>query len=432
MNSQSNARRRFVAMVAGVAVVVATGTLLDAAPAYADVPGPSVIKYRNSSDAWVTHCNDVVSGFSGQCLYASNDLNSGTLPGNTFPMNATYLYTLADGLHPGNPDNWVDRGAVLTESAYPWVAPPRNGTNSNHLWAPFAAPGGDFQHYLYVPDVEDNSQNGFSLSSRIGVSVGASPWGPFTYLSQLRYNGADLETYMSDPSMIQIMGSEPAYDPPAGSGLNGSNPPNQAAVPEASRWMIWANGDYNTCGGISMARLDDRDMTTLITEPFEVQISGWPDDANSCTRSVGSGTLNRPYLEGAEIYFTNVWGVNAPETYMMVFAMKPEGGNQYERIMYATSNAVRGPYTIRGTIMASSSSAWTNQASIYHYGTSSGSRFILYYHDGPDTSVPQDRRIHAECLTFNSSGRINTVNRTNIPNPPAGQPAQTLSCYVAP
>src|SRR6185369_5411665 len=106
-------------------------------------------------------------------------------------MDHTYLYTLRDGQDPSNPDNWQDRGAVLSESQYyrptgfvdPNTSPNPPFTHTQHLWAPthFAWNNTNF---LLVPDIADNSAE--HTSSKIGISTSASLFGPYTF--QKTYN----------------------------------------------------------------------------------------------------------------------------------------------------------------------------------------------------------------------------------------------------
>ncbi len=384
-----------------VAAVVVMAVAAPGAPAAYAVTGAPTLASRNASDPWVMPCN--TSDFSGMCLYASSDLNEGDQ--SAYPMNATYVYTFdtTSGANPGDPSNWTDRGAVLQESAYPWTP-----ANSKHLWAPAAAPGGDGSFYLYVPDVGSDG-----VTSHIGVSVATSPWGPFAYQKQITYNSQEIANlYMSDPSVFQSMGDHP------GTTLTGTDP---TRLNGPARWLLWANGDYanggSNCGGISIGLLDDASMSTLITDPnpasSEVQISG-VNTLGTCTGKT------RPYLEGAELYFTNVWGFTMGVTpqnpngrpYMMVFAAKPS--NRDSVIAYATAEHPQGPYTYEGVLMEASTSSWTNQASIFADGGGpNGSlRLILFFHDDADNSGSHNRKVYATCLTFDrSDGRFVQATR---------------------
>jgi hypothetical protein len=382
---------RWAAVTAAVTSVVIAAAAQSAPTAHAATGAPTLAS-RNASDPWVMPC--VSSTFTGICLYASSDLNEGGQ--DTYPMSATYAYTLdsSSGLNPGDPANWVDRGAVLTEGAYPWVP-----NNAKHLWAPGSAYGGDGDMFLYVPDVGSDG-----VTSHIGVSRSASPWGPFTYLKQITYNNDDIDGYyMSDPSVFQSMGDHP------GIGLAGAEP---TRLNGPARWLIWANGDYanggSNCGGISIGLLDDASMSTLITDPnpatSEVQING-VNTLGTCTGKT------RPYLEGAEMYFTNVWGFTMGATtqnpngrpYLLVFAAKPSNRNSV--IAYATAEHPRGPFTYEGVLMEASTTSWTNQASIFADGRGPGGslRLILFFHDDADSSASHNRKVYATCLTFDRS-----------------------------
>jgi hypothetical protein len=400
--------RRSTRLVAGAAVLVLAAGL-NVSPAQADVPNGSFSPTTsNASDPYITQC--YIGGTLNLCLYTSQDMSSGNYANNTYPMSVTNLYTLASGLNPGVQSNWVSRGAVLSENAYSWVPTAPGGGAANHLWAPTMYPGGDGNYYLYVPDVTDTSATGLSTSSQIGVSVSANPNGPFSYLKRITYNGNNLTGYMSDPAVMQTMG-----------GLTD--------IPEASRWLAWADGDFNTCGGISVARLDDADLTSLRTAPTPVSFivggaNTLPNGLNSCTKQGGfTGSVNHAYMEGPELYFMPITGVGPfAATYMLTFAIKPNNVNapgcssQNEALAYATSEDPRGPYTYRGIIMCGASTQWTNQGSLYAYSYVDANfnysvRFMLFYHDAVGSAVPQNRKTHAECLTVASTG-ITAVTRS--------------------
>ncbi|MBO3747758.1 hypothetical protein J5X84_16895 [Streptosporangiaceae bacterium NEAU-GS5] len=361
------------------------------APALADTTEPSLIKYRNASDPEIETCSDPSSSWSGLCLYTSNDLGS---PGPWYyPMDKTYLYTLNNGADPSNPDNWVDRGAVLNESAYSsWVP-----SGAKHMWAPSHGRYGG-KDYLFVPDVTDPTSPGVSTTSRIGISSADHPWGPYTY--QKTYA---IGTYASDPDFF--------VDP-----VN-NNP-----------YMVYANGDYGNCGGISIAPLQTADITQLGTGPTELIINGakdWFGAVGNCAAK------NRPYIEGASLYsFDNaITGAGTSgRKFWLVMAVKPDGGfygANNEVIAYATADNILGPYTYKGIIMDSSTTEWTNQASIAKFGD----HFILAYHDGTacGDSDPRGctngtinggfvrapmRTAHAACLNFHNGG-IQRIARTS-------------------
>src|SRR4051812_15554003 len=107
-----------------------------------------------------------------------------------------------------------------------------------------------------------------------------------------------------------------------------------------NNYLIWANGDYDNCGGVSMGRLVDD--TTVANGSGQVAILNWSlvhDNMGAC-----SGTT-RPYIEGAQLYRTSAIG-GSGLTYTMMFAAKPMNGNptgcnsSNEVIAYAQSNTV--------------------------------------------------------------------------------------------
>lgn len=314
-----------------------------------DTPNP-LVSSRNTSDPQVRVFRDRLY------LFTSSDLGVSAVWPNPYPMNTTYVYSVGRSGASGGPTAWDDGGAVLHESQYDWVP-----EGADHLWAPDCNEK-DGTYYLYVPDVTDAED---ALSSRIGVSTGPSPTGPFTPQGTLAITG-----YASDPSTFVDTDGE-AY-------------------------LVFADGDYSTCGGISIARLG-ADMISLATTPQPVSLSGMP--SSGVGQCAGKG---RPYLEGAGL---DRFGADGRGQYFLYFAMKPD--DQNEVIAYATAAAPLGPYTYRGIIMNGSDTEWTNQASIVKWGSS----WLFFYHDGP--SGTHARKVRAECLHFDADGAIQPVTRTS-------------------
>jgi hypothetical protein len=384
---------RLAALAASVAgLLVVSG--LTAPVASADETGSYLVSNTiNASDPYAIQCNDAATGFYGTCLYTSSDLGSGNTADNPYPMNQTRLFTLASGLDPGVQSNWVPRGpggVVFNESQITTNQP--GGfvpAGANHLWAPAAAYGPDGNMYLYVPDVSDKSSTGVHTSSHIAVASSASPFGPFSYIKQMSIPG-----YASDPEVLP------------------------ATVTETVPYLVWANGDGNNCGGLSIASLNGTTMADLTSTPQEIQINGIGVLGNC-------GGKGRPYLEGPSLYglpfTTGLAGVPGP--YTLVFAAKPtsvpvecrqfgQPNTANEVLAYATSTSgPTGPYTYKGLLMCGSSSDWTNQATIVPLTDNIGvKRLIMIHHDGP-SGTPK-RKLHAECLYY-GNGWFGTATRTS-------------------
>jgi hypothetical protein len=191
-----------------------------------------------------------------------------------------------------------------------------------------------------------------------------------------------------------------------------------------TRHLIWANGDGDTCGGLSYAKLDSDMVTILANTTQTLTVNGLSVLGTNC----GGGI--RPYLEGASLYkWTTFVQGNSGDAWTIVFAAKPtsvpnectsanagsgNAGTANEVIAYATATTANGPYTYRGIIMCGSASTngdggeWTNQASIM---TLASGKKVIVYHDGPGNQVRQRKR-HAECLFIGGTGgRIAGVYR---------------------
>jgi hypothetical protein len=362
-----------VALVGFAAAATATAVaaaLLTAPTSHADVAGPYFANPDGlGSDPHMIPCTDPDTNTNGWCLYTSLDMGEDDrYEDNWYPMEETKAYFSANGY-----SDWDARDTVFDEDTLEDadLVP----TNAYHLWAPSAVKNGSY-YYLYVPDVSDTSPSddpppNISTSSFISVSRSTSPFGPFTLLGTIE-GGFD---YMSDPDVV---------------------------VDGQTRVIIWANGDYSTCGGFTTGLLGT-DMQTIVSQSTQsVSINGI-SVLGDCDDNANNGI--EPYVEGASLYKvgTNKWE--------MYFAAKPESvptecaaavnppdaaDTDNSVIARATASSPQGPYTYKGIVMCGSTTEWTNQATVQ---TVSNGRKIIVYHDSP-ASI-KERSLHAECLFTN-------------------------------
>jgi hypothetical protein len=260
--------------------------------------------------------------------------------------------------------------------------------------------------------------------SHIAVATApkSTPWGPFTYKTQVTYQGANISNlYMSDPAVATMSFSHPGK---RRDGTTNEYLTSRAGGPAA--WLLWANGDYNNggsgCGDLSIGLLDDVSMTELIDNP---------DESVSRIDILGIETLgtcegtDHPYLEGPELYDLTQANVPLPggdRRFMLVFSAKPSNRDQV--MAYATASNLYGPYTYEGILMEASDSSWTNHGSIYadtsgpvSTANPFGIRFILFFHDDSG-GTRHNRKMYAACLTFDlSDGRFAAATRpSSAPN----------------
>jgi hypothetical protein len=364
---------------------------------------------------------------AGICLFTSQDLQQGAVTtgypsgqANSYPMSQTLGYFSTDGI------NWGQPTVLMKESTYQslgWVQTLFNGASFNplHLWAPSAQQGSDGNWYLFVPDISDSMHP--STSSFIGVSKSTTgdPMGPYTPIGQVNVPG-----YASDPDVVDTM-----------SGRFGTGPV-----------LAWADGDGSNCGGISIAPLDNFDMTTLNGTPtrpiFDNIPSSW---GTPCTDQFGRSHF---YMEGPHIYNTTLggpgspgaaagnWPAGTPGPYLMVVPIKPtqtppecatnlqgQPGTANELIAYATAGSPLGDlhadgtyhWTYGGILMCGSQKEFTDQGSIVPVTTSTRTGghtpLIFVYHDAPGAnSTGHHRTIHAECLLYSVLGSIAPSIRT--------------------
>jgi hypothetical protein len=391
-------RTRVTSLGAAAAVASLVALALPPAAAHADITSNFLVSSTiNTSDPFTMPCSDSAFAWSGTCLYTSSDMGTTGLPAGSYPMHQTLLFTLTNGWDPSVTSNWIYRGPIFDESQITVGVTDQYGNptgfvppGANHLWAPTVAQGGDGNFYLFVPDVSDNSPAGVHTSSRIAVAVSTSAFGPFQYLQTLGIAG-----YASDPDVFQTM--------------------------EPATYVAYADGDFSTCGGVSIAYLDGYHMQAVLSSSLQIQVNGWPS-WGTCTASDGTYYSNRPYMEGPQIYWTASWGTGLPGPYLLMVAAKPnnvvptecQGFGQpnkpNEVLAYATSNSPYGPYTYQGVLMCGSSTEWTNQGSLMPmYDDTGKQRIVLVYHDGPTGA--NNRKVHAECVYYGAN-HFSMVSRT--------------------
>lgn len=377
--------RRGAAGLAGALLAAAIVVLAPTAtPAQADTSELPLVSDRNNSDPDIQNCSDPATGWSGLCMFTSSDLGR---PGQWwYPMDTTYLYTLDNGEDPSDPGNWQPRGndsqrpgAIFTESQITTNQP--GGfvpAGAEHLWAPTYVQW-QGQHALLVPDVEDITVPGVNLTSRIAVATSTSLFGGYAYTTK-KY---PIAGYASDPHVAIRPGSNP------------------------TPFLVYADGDGDNCGGLSIVQLNGNDITTMVGAPQKITIEGLGQSLGGCDRKQPyfSGSTTDPYIEGPQIHYispADSGSING-ENYYLIFSVQPRNSRQL--IAYATASTITGTYHYRGVIMAPGDSEFTNHASITKYLD----RYIFAYHDGPG-GTPH-RKARAACLTFHE-GKISPIYRT--------------------
>jgi hypothetical protein len=397
----NRSRPRIAALVAAATAAAGVAGYLTIPTASANVDGPYFATQGVGSNPDIIRCVHPESGHNGYCLFTSKDLGSGGYPpANYYPSKTTRLY-----YSPNGHSHWEDKGIVARERDLPWVP-----DDAHSQGAPAATKKGGY-YYLYVPNVS-NISNGRSTpnihtSSRVGVWRAASAFGPYEYQGVVTLaNGAD-GGYMGDPDIFE----------------DGSR-----------RYLIWADGDDKTCGGLKSGILDSSMRTVTGVKSVQLDL-GWFNEEDDCVPAAGGESVGRPYLHGASVY--KFGGTSMPGPYTMVFTVSPATRRppeipfdhrcdvelNTEVIAYATADSPQGPYDFRGTIMCGSSTEWTNQATIMQVEAFDDRRpWAILYHDGPAKSdadgdyVEPQRRLHAECL-FAGNGVIPRIHRQPLDAP---------------
>ena len=282
-------------------------------PASADVPtnpdGSTTYlgTSATASDPYAFRCaqpgNASVIGY---CLVTSSDLTSGPLRTdgggkNFYPMNTTKIIYSPDGVA------WSSARTALTEDRL-GLANGADGQPTNHLWAPavrFKSTGSGgsavASYHLYAPDLTNPDD---ALSSRIFVTYSPDVNTQFGYQNLpgtsskvAQVTGAPAGVYMSDPEVFTNSNV-----------IGDSNTSND--------YLLWANGDYSTCGDISIRKMTSPTAIQSYTssaasqDSVRIKINGFPSDWGKCSASAGrfSGTqVNWPYVEGASMFKTSNW-----------------------------------------------------------------------------------------------------------------------------
>jgi hypothetical protein len=392
-------RRALPRLVAAAALVLITAgvNLGDTFVANADTVGGAISGNAYSSDPEIFTCpNSHGSADATLCIYTSNDVGSGSNTSNYYPMNKTYLYRLNDGADAAIPANWV--GTPILDEQQDVCGQSATACGANHLWAPGGRRYNNSQYLLYVPDITD--VNAMDTSSIIMAYSSTSQLGTsgYNFLGVVNTPASPNGGYASDPFFYS----------------DSVAPPNN--------YLVWANGDFNNCGGLSIGKFAGASFTTLASGG-PVSIQNWSDNMGTC------GGTGHPYLEGAALYRSAAIGSGGNPAYTLIFAAKPGAGaptgcnSDNEVIAYAQSNSVLGPYDYKGIVMCGSEGPdggeWTNQASVVRSPMTG--KYVFAYHDGPHangTNAHSPRRkVHLQCLRF-INGTIARIPRssTNLSN----------------
>jgi hypothetical protein len=190
-------------------------------------------------------------------------------------------------------------------------------------------------------------------------------------------------------------------------------------VDGSNRYLVWADGDNDLCGGFKSAKLNS-DMRTITSGSTQALAINGTSVLGSCVPKNGTVGIGRPYLEGASLYKMSF---NPAKPWTLLFAAKPtavptecnatntgsgSANTDNEVIAWASASSAQGPFDYEGIVMCGSTTEWTNQATIT--ATSNG-RLIIIYHDS--AASVKERKLHAECLWV-GAGIIGGVYRQKL------------------
>jgi hypothetical protein len=375
----------------------------------ADADYPSIFPGNRSDPAAAVYNNTLY-------VYTSSDLGNNT-NSSLFPMNTTYVQSLAAGRNPGSASDWTsaaafDESKILGQPGWFW-----DQGAPKHLWAPESFQfAGDSRYWLFVPDVESSDPKS---NSWIVAAYSWNPTGPFTYYGWVYWAGdpsTNVMPYASDPGPAQ--------------------------GPDGTKYLVIANGDGSNCGGLTLLKLgtDANGAPVNAIQKGTIYVTGLPaadSDPNRCTTGKSAqDKTDHPnpgdeYLEGASLYYlpdaTIGGGVKSAGPWYLIFPRKP--GNRNQVLSYATASsltATGGPganyvrFTYRGDLLDASADSWTDQGSIVKWNN----QWLLFYHDGV-SNANHNRKTHFECIWFNNDGTIDKVKRTTSGAPTCAKPPLT-------
>jgi hypothetical protein len=443
------------------AAAMALGTFALTAPALAD-SNADFVSTGNSSDPAAFSCVNPASPYNqGYCLVTSRDLSEtplrkGQLGENYYPMSQTIVYFSSDGL------KWGSANVALNESS---LLRDNNSalTGTKHLWAPTVrtlyTPGGRAErpaqnYFMYVPDLLDPEDR---YTQRIWVTYSTSPLTGF--------GTTPIWDHPWDRTSQQILGiptsSEiakfsskyPLYmsDPDVFTNTGGAD--DHYWDHEFDDYLLWADGDAASCGGMSLRKMTNQYTVEKFKDPKEAWLdirglNSGTDALGTCTKKfpvTETQTLDRPYLEGGELFHKGEFAAattpneGMPGPYILVFAAKPskvpercksggEPNTSNEVIAYATASTVTGPYTYQGIIMCGSSSEWTNQATIQQVKAPDGTyRLVLVHHDGVVSNDKRNRKLHSECLYSVDNKFVKTMRSNDGAASVSGSPSWCIA-----
>ncbi|MDP4181645.1 MAG: carbohydrate-binding protein [Bacillota bacterium] len=130
-----------------------------------------------------------------------------------------------------------------------------------------------------------------------------------------------------------------------------------------------------------------------------ISYTGTPTKINLTTASFGvRSNTDRPtqYEEGP-------WFYKRGSLYYMVFAAGPVS----EHIAYSTSTGPTGPWTFKGTIMATQGASFTNHSGICDY---KGNTYFFYHNGALTGGSGYHRSVCIEQFKYNSDGTIPSMN----------------------
>ncbi|MEU4215761.1 family 43 glycosylhydrolase [Actinoplanes sp. NPDC026623] len=181
---------------------------------------------------------------------------------------------------------------------------------------------------------------------------------------------------------------------------NGQIDPTVFIDDDGQAYLYWGNPD------LWYVRLN-ADMTSYSGSPAKIQLT----TAGFGTRT---GDASRPTL-----FEEGPWVYKRGGLYFLVFAAKCCS----EFIAYSTGTGPTGPWTYRGTVMATQGSSFTNHPGVIDFN---GGSYFFYHNGALPGGGGYTRSVAVEKFAYRSDGTIPTITMTGTGAPQIG----TLDPYV--
>jgi arabinoxylan arabinofuranohydrolase len=291
-------------------------------------------------------------------VYCTQDIINGS---GVYPVDTIHCYSTTDMFH------WKDEGVCLSEQDIPWAV-----HTTHKLWAAHVA---GFTITTPVPGKDSTGNDIQALKDTVIYRLVAAE------------DSSDDYFHIFTAQSYTPAGPYIAGPPIPGMVRNVIDPFIFVDPSDASVWMSYR---HQNTRGLGFVRMDD-------------SASSITGDVNNALVNVGSDAPSG-YMEGSSMF-------KRGDCFFLVYSLAP--GSENEMIAYSTAKSRSGPWTYRGTIMASNPSEYTIHAGVCDF---KGQWYLFYHNVTFGGSIFGTSRCAAvEYLYFTNDSTIDTsrISKTN-------------------